>query len=142
MYDRSFLSKKRVWYQEESYIWKQIFKKNCWKTVRFEKQGQVGQRCVLFEWMFFMNDCFLWMNAIYEWMKNSLNELVDECFFCWVRTTFLLKKCMNSMSLMNALPDQPTDRQTDKACYRDARTHLKTFIRFFLIKSTAKKYLI
>ena len=48
----------------------------------------------------------------------------------WVRTTFLLKKCMILMFLMNALPtdqptDQPTNRPTDTAYYRDARTHLK-----------------
>ena len=45
--------------------------------------------------------------------KCLLNELVDVCFFYWFRTTFLLKKCMNSTFLMNALPDQPTDQPTD-----------------------------
>ena len=47
-------------------------------------------------WMnvFFMNECFfLWVNVIHE----------------WVRITFLLKKCMIFMFLMNALP---TDRGT------------------------------
>ena len=35
---------------------------------RESKQGQVGQRCVLFEWTFFMNERFLWMNECYEWI--------------------------------------------------------------------------
>ena len=57
-----------------------------------------------------MNECVLWMNVIYE----------------WVRTTFLLKKCMILMFLMNALAtNQQTDQQTDTAYYRDARTQLK-----------------
>ena len=60
-----------------------------------------------------------------------MNELLDVCFFYWVRTTFLLKKCLILMFLMNALPtnqqtNQQTDRPTDTAYYRDARTHLKT----------------
>ena len=62
-------------------------------------------------------------------MNDLLNELLDVCFYYWIGTTFLLKKCMNSMFLMNALPDQPTDRPTnrptDRAYYRDARSHLK-----------------
>ena len=58
-----------------------------------------------------------------------LSELVDVRFFYWVRTTFLLKKCMNLMFLMNALPDRPTNRPTDRAYYRDARTHLKKVIK-------------
>ena len=56
------------------------------------KQGQVGQRCVLFEWMFlwmnvlmnecfFMNECHLWMNVIYEWMNDLMNELLNVCYF-------------------------------------------------------------
>ena len=56
-----------------------------------------------------------------------MNELLDVCFFYWVRTTFLLKKCLILMFLMNALTtDRPTDRPTDTAYYRDARTHLKS----------------
>ena len=44
-----------------------------------------------------MNERFLFMNVPYE----------------WVRTTFLLKKCMILMFLMNALPtDRPTDQRT------------------------------
>ena len=55
-----------------------------------------------------------------------MNELLNVCYFYWVRTTFLLKKCMILMILMNALPtDQQSDQPTDTAYYRDARTHLK-----------------
>ena len=44
----------------------------------------------------------------------------------WVRTIFLLKKCMNLMFLVNALPtDRPTDRPTDTASYEGALSHLK-----------------
>ena len=52
-----------------------------------------------------------------------MNELLNVCYFYWVRPTFLLKKCMILMFLMNALQ---TDRLTDTAYYRDARTHLKS----------------
>ena len=55
----------------------------------------------------------LWMNVFYEWLNDLLNELVDVCFFYWVRITVLLKNCMNSMFLMNALPDQPINQPTD-----------------------------
>ena len=59
-----------------------------------------------------------------------MNEVLTVCYFYWVRTTFLLKKCMILMFLMNALPtDRPTNQlpnqPTDTAYYRDARTHLK-----------------
>ena len=65
------------------------------------KQGQVGQRCVLFEWILFMNEWFLrinfflWMHVFfYEWINDSINELLNICYIYWVRTTLLLKKCM------------------------------------------------
>ena len=45
----------------------ELFEEHC-----FWKQGQVGQRCVLFEWTFFMNECHLWVN---EW----LNEWITWC---------------------------------------------------------------
>ena len=84
-----------------------------------KEQGQVGQWCVLFQWTFFMNECFLWMNVflwinvICEWINDLMSELLDVFFFYWVRTTFLLKKCLLLMFLMNALQtDQPTDQRT------------------------------
>ena len=53
------------------------------------------------------------MNVIYECVNDLMNELLDVCYFYWVRTTFLLKKCMILMFLMNALPtNRPTDRRT------------------------------
>ena len=69
-----------------------------------------------------------------------MNEILDVCFFYWVRTNFLLKKCLILMILMNALQtnrptDQPTNQPTDTAYYRDARTHLKMTIFHFNFKN-------
>ena len=65
-----------------------------WQKGNRCKQGQVGQRCVLFEWTSFMNECFffLWMNVVCEWINDRMNELLDVCFFYWIRTNFLLKQ--------------------------------------------------
>ena len=58
-----------------------------------------------------------------------MNELLDVCFFYWVRTTFLMKKMLDfdvfNECVTNQQTDQSTDRPTDTAYYRDARTHLK-----------------
>ena len=57
-----------------------LFQEDKTKYEDKKEQGQVGQRCVLFEWTFFMNECFLWMNVFYEWM-SFMHGL--ELFFCW-----------------------------------------------------------
>ena len=63
-----------------------------------------------------------------------MNELLEVCFFYWGKTTFLLKKCLILMFLMNALPTvQPTNGPTDTAYHRDARTHLKKLSPFLFI---------
>ena len=48
-----------------------------------EKQGQVGQRCVLFEWMFYMNECFF-TNVCHLWMNKWLNEWITWCMLLLV----------------------------------------------------------
>ena len=66
-----------------------------------------------------------------------MNELFVVCFFYWVRTTFL---CLILMFLMNALPtDRQTDRPTDTAYYRDARTHLKNIVIVIVILQFCKR---
>ena len=79
-----------------------------------------------------MYECF------YEWMNDLMNELFNVCYFYWVGTNFLMKKCKILMLFMNALQtdqptDQLTDRSTDTAYYRDARTHLETFLYVNLV---------
>ena len=73
---------------------------------------------VFYEWLF-----FLWMNVICEWMIEWMNYLMyasfteAEPFFCWKNAWFWYLLWMRN---------QPTNRPTDTAYYRDARTHLKT----------------
>ena len=42
-----------------------------------DEQGQVVQRWVLFEWMFFLNDCFF-MNECYLWMNKWFIEWIGK----------------------------------------------------------------
>ena len=44
-----------------------------WQKGNRCKQDQVGQRCVLFEWTSFMNECFYEWRYFYEWM-SFVNE--------------------------------------------------------------------
>ena len=83
------------------------------------QQGQVGQRCVLFEWMF-----FLWMNVVYEWMNDLMIDLFNVCYFYWVGSTFSFIRILRFLRLV-WWTDQQTNRPTDMTSYRDARTHLK-----------------
>ena len=77
----------------------------------------------------------LWMNVFYEWMfflwiNDSMHELFNVCYFYWVGITFLWKKSKIPWFLRMCYPtNRQTDRQTDTACYRDARTHLKKWFR-------------
>ena len=92
---------------------------------RREKQGQVGQQCVLFEWTFFMNEHFLWMN---EWMnkwKNAWENLLVLIFWWKSLEIYDLNVCVTDQQT-DRPTDWPTDRQTDMTSFRDARTHLKT----------------
>ena len=54
---------------------------------------------VFYEWMFFY-EWMLFMNVIYECLNDLMNELLNVCYFYWVRTTLLFKKCMIWMFLM------------------------------------------
>ena len=58
------------------------------------QQGQVGQRCILFEWM----NVFLWMNVMNEWMNEWMKVMNEWMLWMkeWVRefigATFLMKE--------------------------------------------------
>ena len=54
-----------------------------------------------------------------------MNEQFNVCYFCWAGCT--LKKQNKKKLDFDAfgMPYQPTNRPTDTAYHRDARTHLK-----------------
>ena len=107
------------------------FSRNTPWMIYFKKysiqQGQVGQRCVLLEWKFFlwmnvfMKECFF-MNECCLWMNEWFNEWIIQCMLLllsWYE--FSDEKMQDS----DAFYECVTDRPTDTAYCRDARTQLK-----------------
>ena len=103
------------------------------------KQGQVGQRCVLFKWIFLRINVFLlWMSVILQMNECFIEWIIQYMYLLLGRYNYSWEKQKILELFINALlSDWPTDQPMDTAYNRDARTHLTrptTYSRVLLLR--------